>query len=70
MSFLDKLKTKLETIQPPKPLLATDELAKERLAICESCEYLIKSTYQCKKCLCFMSLKTRLEKAECPIKKW
>jgi hypothetical protein len=48
----------------------SEEVAKQRFDICKSCPELVKLTHQCKKCGCFMSLKTKLEKAECPIGKW
>ena len=46
------------------------ELATKRMSLCSSCPELIKLTSTCKKCGCFMKLKTRLEGAECPIGKW
>ena len=46
------------------------EVAEERYAICKSCEHFIKLSKQCKKCGCFMNLKTKLEEATCPIGKW
>lgn len=49
---------------------ATDKLASERFSICSACPEMIKLTSQCKKCGCFMNLKTKLQKAECPIGKW
>jgi hypothetical protein len=49
---------------------ATDEEAVTRLKICKSCPELIKLTTQCKKCGCFMSAKTKLQAAKCPIGKW
>lgn len=42
----------------------------ERMSICLSCPELIKLTKQCKKCGCFMELKTKLDAATCPIGKW
>lgn len=42
----------------------------ERFNICKSCPELIKFTSQCKKCGCFMKLKTTMEHASCPIGKW
>lgn len=42
----------------------------ERMSICRECPFLIKLTSQCKKCGCFMSEKTKLSKATCPIGKW
>jgi hypothetical protein len=49
---------------------STDEEADTRLKICKSCPELIKLTMQCKKCGCFMALKTKLQVATCPIGKW
>jgi hypothetical protein len=48
----------------------TDEVAKRRLEICNSCVHLTKLTQQCKKCGCFMALKVKLAPAGCPINKW
>jgi hypothetical protein len=47
-----------------------DEVAKERFSICKGCPELIKLTTQCKKCGCFMTAKTKLKMASCPIGKW
>lgn len=49
---------------------ADDELSNKRYEICKSCPELIKLTKQCKKCGCFMAVKTKLQKAVCPIGKW
>ena len=46
------------------------ELGDKRMAICEECPELIELTKQCKKCGCFMLLKTKLENAVCPLNKW
>jgi hypothetical protein len=46
------------------------EISTKRMDICKSCPELVKLTHQCKKCGCFMALKTQLEKAECPLGKW
>lgn len=54
----------------PKTKHTTEEVANDRLDICKQCPELIKATYQCKKCGCFMHLKTQLEIAKCPIGKW
>lgn len=54
----------------PNTKRAEDDLAKQRLDICLSCPELIKLTVQCKKCGCFMSAKTKLDSAKCPIGKW
>ena len=43
---------------------------KHRLDICRSCPRYFNPTGTCKECGCFMTLKTRLKSAECPIGKW
>jgi hypothetical protein len=42
----------------------------ERVSICRSCPELIKITFQCKKCGCFMKEKNKLASASCPLGKW
>jgi len=54
----------------PSTQWASAEVAEERFSICKACPELIKLTYQCKKCGCLMAMKTKLEKAVCPIGKW
>lgn len=54
----------------PKTKNASEVEAEERLNICKACPELIQLTSQCKKCGCFMSIKTKLESAKCPIGKW
>lgn len=49
---------------------ATEEEASRRMSICEECPSLLKLTNQCKECGCVMNLKTKLEKATCPLSKW
>ncbi len=54
----------------PNTKRADDDLAKQRLDVCLACPELITLTIQCKKCGCFMSAKTKLDSAKCPIGKW
>ena len=49
---------------------ASEEVAEKRFSICKGCPELIKLTHQCKKCRCFMSVKSKLQNATCPIGKW
>jgi hypothetical protein len=42
----------------------------KRIETCKSCPELIKLTFQCKKCGCFMKEKTKLANASCPLNKW
>jgi uncharacterized paraquat-inducible protein A len=58
-----------DLINPSQPK-STDEVVKSRLEICKSCEYFRPKTETCRKCGCFMKLKTTLENAKCPIDKW
>lgn len=54
----------------PKTKYASDDLASKRYEICKQCPEFISLTTQCKKCGCFMSAKTKMEAAKCPIEKW
>jgi rRNA maturation endonuclease Nob1 len=51
-------------------LVVSEEEAAKRFAICSGCDRLFKPTATCKECGCFMKVKTKLEKASCPIGKW
>lgn len=48
----------------------SEEVIEQRLDICKQCPYLLQMTMQCKKCGCFMSLKTKYQISKCPIGKW
>ena len=49
---------------------ANEDIYKERMDICQKCEFLFTPTKQCMKCGCFMEIKTRIDNAYCPIEKW
>jgi len=42
----------------------------KRVDVCDGCERLTPITKTCKECGCFMSMKTWLKDAECPLDKW
>jgi long-subunit acyl-CoA synthetase (AMP-forming) len=46
------------------------DIRAERLAICKSCEFYFKPTGSCKKCGCFMSIKSTIAHLSCPVEKW
>lgn len=79
-SRLDKIKEIIENnrksevspmdILNPKTEWVEESIANERFSICQACPELIKLSNQCKKCGCFMAIKTKMEKASCPIGKW
>ena len=50
--------------------LHDQDIIDKRWAECEACEHLIKATNSCKKCGCFMKVKTKVATASCPIGKW
>jgi len=50
--------------------LAEEDVAKERLEIRKQCPELIQLTTTCKKCGCFMTGKTKIQGATCPLGKW
>jgi hypothetical protein len=54
----------------PNTIYLSDDQSSARFDICKGCPELIKFTSQCKKCGCFMKLKTKIEKAVCPLGKW
>jgi hypothetical protein len=48
----------------------SEEERNTRYNICQQCEWLWKPTGSCKKCGCFVAVKTYLPNESCPIKKW
>ena len=48
----------------------SDDLSKERLAICAECPFFIKESVKCSKCGCWMKTKSRWKTATCPIGAW
>ena len=51
-------------------ILHNQDIIDKRWAECEKCEFLFKPTNSCKKCGCFMKVKTKVATASCPIGKW
>ena len=50
--------------------IVNKETYNKRIKICKKCDHFFKLTGSCKKCGCFMHIKTRLSYAKCPIDKW
>jgi hypothetical protein len=59
----------IDLFNPEKPR-SDQETIDARLAICNTCPQLNKKLQQCRKCGCFMKLKTTLQQAKCPLGKW
>lgn len=75
LSAWQKYKQNLGNTRPwdmvnPNVEHVSEEERNRRFEICKQCPELITLTRQCKKCGCFMSAKTSLAAAECPIGKW
>ena len=77
--MLNKLKERLEVLRNKTEELAAevfleykvpDHIQQERYSVCQSCEHLYRPTDTCKKCGCFMQVKTWMPNQSCPIKKW
>ena len=58
-----------DLFDPNQPRSGKD-LIEYRLAICNECPFFNKSLNKCKKCGCFMKLKSTLKQASCPVGKW
>jgi hypothetical protein len=54
----------------PRQPRSDRELIESRLAICNTCPFFKKNLAKCKKCGCFMKLKTTLKEASCPVGHW
>ena len=70
MSHIEKLKSKTNEKRKLWGLILTPDEKNARMDICNSCEFLFKPTSTCKKCGCFMTTKTAIASANCPINKW
>lgn len=46
------------------------QLHEYRQMVCNACDRHFKPTNQCKECLCFLKLKTRIQSQKCPLGKW
>ena len=46
------------------------KIAEERWEKCKDCPLLTLKTSRCSECGCFMKVKVKLKKAECPVGNW
>ena len=54
----------------PNTDFVLDIIQEQRYSICKKCPEFIGLTTQCRKCGCFMKLKTKISLASCPLQKW
>lgn len=45
-------------------------ISKERLELCDKCEFLERNLMRCAKCGCFLEAKTMIPGSKCPLNKW
>ena len=61
---------KFSDLFDPNQPRSDKNLIESRLKICNSCEFFNRRMVKCKKCGCFMKVKTLLKSSSCPIDKW
>jgi len=66
----DEDDVKFRDLFDPRQPRSGEELAAYRLEICKTCPFFNQALQKCRKCGCFMKLKTSLERAKCPVGKW
>lgn len=71
MSIISSVKARFEHLaEEAKKFIAPEELQKERIEICNSCDLLFTPTRNCKSCGCFVDIKTKILTVKCPENKW
>ena len=60
----------IQSVAAGNSLKISDEEVKNRLQICGGCEFFDSNQNRCRKCGCFMAVKTYLKAERCPIGKW
>lgn len=54
----------------PNTKYVSEEIFNNRYKICTTCEFFIRHTNQCSKCMCLMKIKCTMADAFCPENKW
>ncbi len=71
MSFIDRLKNRVDEVKAAATkFVASDEVVAKRIIICKSCPELNTKLNMCQKCGCFITTKTKIDSASCPLGKW
>lgn len=58
------------TMENHESLFVSDEIAEERIKICQKCEYYDAVQNRCKECGCFLAPKIKFSLESCPIGAW
>ena len=51
-------------------LFASDEIYRERLSICKSCDKYMELENECAECGCYIPMKAKIVLDSCPLEKW
>jgi len=60
----------VQSVAAGNELKISESEAKRRLDTCKSCEFFDEVQQRCRKCGCYMAVKTYLKAEKCPIGKW
>jgi hypothetical protein len=52
------------------PLTVSDEIAEERVKVCQKCEWYDATQHRCKNCGCYLAPKVKISLESCPIGAW
>jgi len=69
-NFQEFLKDVGQGVKEGNSLLVSEEKRQLREDLCNECSQFNKVTKRCKQCGCFMEMKWRFTKSECPIMLW
>ena len=53
-----------------QPLTVSDEIKEQRMTICRACDEYDADQVRCRKCGCFLLIKTSFSVDSCPLQKW
>lgn len=70
VNLLQSTKSVVEHLASTGQLMVSEEKAKERIDVCNTCDFYVADYARCSKCGCSMFVKTKLQAMKCPIGKW
>jgi uncharacterized paraquat-inducible protein A len=69
LNFVSAVKSEVRSRVLGAKNVSEDEI-KQRLEICNSCEFFQAPSQRCKKCGCYLKWKTAWRSQKCPVGKW
>ena len=58
------------TMKNQESLFVSDEIAEQRVKICQKCEWYDAAQHRCKECGCYLAPKVKFSLESCPIGSW